>query len=123
MDITELYTRDAHEQGAEMQIKDKTGQPAEMYISLVGMDSKTWRSLMAEQNRKLMAENADVDEIKAETFASATLSWRGFMSKGEEIAFSREKVLELYTQAPYIVDQVNHFVGDRLNFTHGKPDV
>lgn len=117
MDIENLFTVEAHESGAEMQVKDENGNDLDMFITVAGLDSKVFRAALVAVKRKFIEENAaDAD---AETLAEATLGWRGFMSDGKELEFSKEKIKDLYINAPYIKTQVNFFIGNRANFTKG----
>jgi len=55
MDIENLYTLDLHEAGAEMQVKDESGKPLEMYITIAGADSKAWKKATSEIKRAVLA--------------------------------------------------------------------
>jgi len=119
MDIENLYTLDLHEAGAEMQVKDESGKPLEMYISIVGVDSKAWKKASSELRRAVFA-GGDSEDERIKTIVSCTIGWRGFESKGKELEFTEENIKGLYVNAPYILDQIDVFVGDRANFTKGK---
>ena len=113
--IDELYTLEHHENGAEMQVKDENGNDLDMYLILAGTDSKRFREGFAKAKREaLLDDETDTNVI---TLSEATIGWRGFMSKGKELEFSKEKVEQLYRNAPYIMTQVNFFIGNRANFT------
>ena len=44
MDINQLFTAEAHEEGAEIRIKSPLdGAETDFYITLQGIDSKTYR--------------------------------------------------------------------------------
>lgn len=121
MDIESLFTRDDHNEGAEMRVRDKFGKETDFYIMLAGVDSDLWRN--AERNQRVLDMSAAVAGKKAEPRTAAqllayvTLGWRGLKSKGEEIAFSTEKAEEIYTNAPYIREQADAFFSNRANFT------
>ncbi len=118
MEVEELYTIDAHEEGAEMQVKDATGNLIDCYIILSGVDSKSWRAAKNKYQRDIV-RGSDITDASAEALASITLSWKGFKNKGKTIPFSKAKVKQLYTKAPYIMDQADTFIADRSNFTKG----
>ena len=117
MNIDQLYTVDSHEKGAEMQVKDQNGNSLDMHITVAGTDSKVFRNAKTEMMRDIVSDdNSDKEEIRAKALAAVTLSWRGFLNKGKEFTFSQEKAEKLYINAPYVMDQVDKFIGDRANF-------
>lgn len=118
MDITELYTKEAHETGAEMQVHNDKGEPLEMWITLAGMDSSQWRKAFNSNRLKLIGgdEDANIDAY-VDMYADVSIGWRGFMSEGEELKFSKEKIKQLYVNAPYLLNQIDKFITDRGNFT------
>jgi len=115
MDIKSLYTVEDHDAGAEMQVKDQHGKEMDCYITIVGIDSKTWRKSFNKHKRKILSDNDE--NAAADLYAGVSLSWRGFTSKGEELPFSKKSVKALYINAPYLVEQVDTFIADRANFT------
>lgn len=114
--IEELFTLKEHNAGAEMQVRNKEGKLCDMFISVVGKDSKLWRNLEHELRVKTFKNEGDLQENRAEALACATLGWRGFNSKGKKLKFSKAKIKELYINAPYILEQVDLFLDDRSNF-------
>lgn len=94
-----LFTRKAHNEGAEVRIIGHDGKFTDFYILVMGVDSDAWR------NRKK-------ESTVQETLADMTLGWRGI-----NIEFSPEMAKTLYTEAPYIADQVATFFYNRENFT------
>lgn len=127
----DLYTLDAHTEGAECRLVSPIdGKLTDCYIKVVGVDSVTWREAELRVKRQNLEyfKNAELssDERKrkvlestAEVLSEATLSWRGFEVDGKEIEFSKEKVKQLYINSPAIADQVDLFIGKRANFTKG----
>jgi len=123
MDIRQLTTRAAHDAGAEVRIRDQYGKETDVHIRVVGMDSVIWRGIVRDQERRAMSAaasglDAPAEDV-AEVLARATLDWRGLESGGEPLAYSEEAAYELYTNAPYIADQVDRFIGQRSNFMSG----
>lgn len=123
MDIKELETAPLHEEGREVRIKDEKGKETDFYIRVVGPDSPTWRRIVRKMQkgviRESLSQEAQTDGIseQAESIAQATLDWRGLTSGGEEVKFSKTKAFELYKNAPYVLNQVDLFIGIRSNFT------
>ena len=120
MNIEDLYTVEKHESGAEMQVKDENGKKLDMYITIAGIDSKLFRKVKSKLRSDILSKkNIDADKLKENAVSDITLGWRGFLSGETELEFSREKVLQLYQNAPYVLDQVDEFCNDRTNFTKG----
>jgi hypothetical protein len=123
MELNDLLTTESHGVGAEMRVRGPDGNLTDCYITLVGVDSDLWDKVMTESRDTLIkagkqGRNAIV-KIKAGMIADASLAWRGFTFNGEEIEFSREKALELYISAPYIMTQCDGFIAERANFMKG----
>jgi hypothetical protein len=120
MDIESLYTVESHESGAEMQVKDDTGKELDMFITIAGIDSKLFRKVKNELRREILKDvDADTEGLRAKSLAEVTLGWRGFQSNGEDLEFSQEKAEQLYLNAPYLMDQADNFINQRINFTKG----
>lgn len=113
MELNDLYTADAHEEGAEMQVKDENGEPTDCFITFVGVDSHTWRKILKDAQHKVLS--GEVSENDA--LADAAITWRGFTHEGKEVPFSRNAVKVLLDQAPYIARQADRFIAKRSNFT------
>lgn len=119
MNITDLYTVDDHEAGAEMQVKSPSGKVTDFFICFVGRDSKAFRKLNHEHEKRVFG-GGDEDESLAELMACAATDWRGLKDNKKAVKFSKAKVKQLMVNAPYIVEQANLFIGSRANFTKAK---
>jgi hypothetical protein len=133
MDIKSLYTVEAHESGAEMRVKDQYGKLTDMYITVSGVDSLAWRAEKLSMEKEALKKYGEFEEsldskkiaeesdkLTSKGLANITLSWRGFVSDGEDFEFTKERAAELYTCAPYIRKQLDDFFSNRVNFTSGK---
>ena len=125
MEFDKLCTKESHEKGAEVEIFDPaSGESTEVFIHVLGPDSKAWRTAIKEQTKAAIARKSDGEEVsfedcEAELLAAVTIGWRGISRNGDDLPFSKEDCITLYRSAPYILDQVNQFVGNRVNFTKG----
>ena len=121
MELENLYSVDLHEKGAEMQLAGVDGAPVDCFITLIGVDSPSWAGIVRKYRDKQLKALSDGDRIntKASMLSEASIGWRGFTSNGEEIEFSKDKVRELYINAPYILTQSDNFVAERINFMKG----
>jgi hypothetical protein len=114
MDIQNLYTVEEHEAGAEMQVHGKDGKPAKCFLTIVGLDSKTWNKALKKNKRKLASD--DSQDASAELYAECVIAWRGFTDNGEKLEFSKAGIKGLLLSAPYIVKQIDDFIVNRVNF-------
>jgi hypothetical protein len=125
MDIHSLYTADAHEEGAEMQITNPaTGEKVEAYIKVKGIDSKAFRQASRKKQRAMLTamslgEDCDEDKLDVDALAELTIGWRGIMDGDKEYTFTKARAKDLYTQSPGIRDQIDRYISKRANFTKG----
>jgi len=131
MDIGEEISRS--EQGAALHVKDKKGMPAlqdngtPVTITLAGTDSQRWRTAQDTiANKRLKRVNSrtpngvksaeEVREDRAFLLASVTVAWEGIKVDGQPWDCNFETAKKLYLLAPFILEQVDEFVGDNQNF-------
>lgn len=115
----DLYTKERHEAGSEMQVKDQFGKVLDLYITLVGVDSLTYKNA-SRKMRVDMVGGKNPEEARAEAMADCTLGWRGWNFEGEEVEFTKEAAKSLYMNAFYILDQCDDFFSERRNFIDSK---
>ena len=96
---------------------------AEIGITLVGKDSDVYRKaqrvvtnrrLSKKTNATLTAERLESEAN--EVLARCTISWTGVVYEGNELEFSFASAKMLYTQLPWVKEQVDEFVAERANF-------
>jgi len=114
MDVNDLKTRPLHDAGAEMRVKDMNGKPTDFYIKFVGLDAKAWEQIKKETQRKAFDKKESVSV--PELLAKAALDWRGLKNGEQDVLFCYESALDLFENAPYLVDQADAFISDRKNF-------
>lgn len=98
-------------------------------ITVLGKDSDEFLKVSRKQQKKridrlqkggfrgisgLSAEETEKDGI--ELLASCTMGWIGVVLEGEDLPFSHENAVEVYTRFPWIKEQVDTAIGDRSNF-------
>lgn len=116
-DLKELYTVDAHEKGAWLDVLDAKGKKHGLRLHLVGEDSDTYRQAKhdaIELRLKNKAERLSAAEVRdevAEMLVSCTKGWDGVDEK-----FTRAAVRELYRKSPPVFEQVDAFIHDRSRF-------
>jgi len=121
MKISKLYTTDLHDAGSEIEVLDDQGEKTGLFITVVGVDSTVFRAQAKKQQRAYIESLRSKKDFDDEAFATdslvaATIGWRGTDEK-----FTKKLCKELYTQAPYIKDQIDLFIADRANFTRANP--
>ena len=102
-------------------------QDEALSVKLVGKDSKEYRKAQrAITERRLKsrskANRFDADAIEQEAIdilVACTLEWKGFASEGTELECKPSNVRKVYTDHPWIKEQVDEFVDDRGNFMQG----
>jgi hypothetical protein len=117
MEISDLYTVEAHEAGSEMRVlSPSNGDDTNFYIRLMGPDSKQYREAVRTFQMQLLekVKGADIDLLVA-----VTKGWRGLKDKKKDVVFSPEAAKDLYTNAPFIASQIDRYIADRRNFTPG----
>lgn len=127
MDFNDLATAQSHGNGAEINILSPVdGKPTDVYITIMGIDSKEWRAAKKAQTSQIITaradgkmEDLDYDRMDAEALAKITLGWKGIAKEGKEYKFSYENALSLYLDAPAVVSQLIEFVSNRENFIKG----
>ncbi len=128
MELNDLLTKEAHEEGAELNIKDPiTGDPTDFFIMVAGLDSELaqkasirmrHKAVEALTNKKPITEE---DEIQTEIdrLTASTIGWRGLQSEGKEKKFTSKACADLYARSPWLRNQVDIFQRTRANFTKG----
>tara|TARA_R110000850_G_scaffold178071_1_gene304002 strand:+ start:91 stop:501 length:411 start_codon:yes stop_codon:yes gene_type:complete len=136
MDITKLYTLEAHNRGSEINIicvdDDnesglKIGDYTEVFLTVSGEDSRAWAEAKLECHRKSRDATIanEMDEHKknlfiAEALADAVIDWRGVDDKdGNPLNFDRALLAEFFFNTKPVADQVDRFIVNRSNFTKG----
>lgn len=120
-----------------------TGDPTDVYITVLGRDSTEYRRLAAEQQRRRLNKLAktgrlrldqddDLDKDAVALLAACTKGWgttaealpEGARADvltyhGEDLPCTRENAARVYTEQPWLREQVEAAVTDRANFLRG----
>jgi hypothetical protein len=143
MDLKKLDTVAGSNEGFELQLHDPaTLAPLGIFIEVLGQDGAEFRKVQSEQNKQRIAKMTksgvfragaatagEMESDMVEVLAACTKSWRdeteeaeeaGTSDKitvgGEAIACTRAAAAKLYTDYPWIREQVAAAVTDRANF-------
>jgi len=132
MDLRTFDTVGAAEEGGTVELRDPegnvflddSGKP--ITITVKGADSKLYtrshheavsRRLSKRLGRggmKLRSDEWDKDAM--EILVKCTTSWSGIMLDGKKLEFTESNVRMVYTDFPWLKEQVDEFVQDRGNF-------
>jgi hypothetical protein len=126
MEIGEICTREAHEEGAELNITHPaTGEVTDFYINVLGPDSRAWRKAIKTDFTRLLSNKGagisedDLLDSDINKLAAITSGWRGLQRDGKDVEFSLAECKKLYNDSPQVMTQVDVFVGNSRNFTKG----
>jgi hypothetical protein len=117
MEITSLYTAEAHGDGSEVQvISPVDGELTDFYITVVGPDSKKYREAVRKFQMKLLEE---IEGADIEMLVAITKGWRGLTDGKKDVQYSDKAASTLYADAPFVASQIDRFIADRKNFMPG----
>jgi hypothetical protein len=113
--------------GADLIVRHPgTGEPTDIVIKLAGVDSKAWRRATLEVQRRVQDEArggsfaermvVGIEERQADILAGCTLNWRNLELDGEALPCTQENAEKVYKRFPWLLEQINTFVGNRANF-------
>ena len=126
MDTSLIFTADAHEEGAWIDILDINMEKTPIRIHVVGKDSKRFQQIEDDAHRRYL-ESDRKDEVSVEErLAAMTNKWENVPdpTKGPEwvdMEFSKENAILFYQKAPVIREQVNRAINNRANFMKTSP--
>ena len=129
MDISELMTQGAHEEGAEVEIFHPEDRDKSMgvFFAVLGIDSMAFQSAEKKAYNKQvvtyrksgeLSEDQTI-ELEIAQIVAVVTGWRGIENGTKDVPYSKEKCLELMTKSPWLRKQIERFVDERKNFTKG----
>jgi hypothetical protein len=111
------------EKGAWCEIDLPNGDPSPMSIKLIGKDSKKYKNRVKRfYDRARKKKNGfSADEAESETmeaYIACVVEWKGFYEEDSDVEMevTHENVELVFTQCPWLYDQVVEFVNERSNF-------
>ena len=129
-DLDQLDTRAACAAGADMDVlhpvtKAKLGWT----IRLIGTDAEQFQSAVNRQSDARMEllrngktfTSADNQKNSIDLLVAATVGWNGIIRGGKPFEFSMANARILYTQYPWVAEQVDAFISGRRNFLDTSP--
>lgn len=123
MDLSEIR-KQAQDEAWVTILHPVSGEETSMRIRLLSPDSERYRQI---DNRirnvatKSMTKRGglsaeELSESGLQLLIQATVGWENVIFDGQPIQFSPENVRTVYTDFPFIREQVDRFLGDRRNF-------
>lgn len=133
IDLASLDLTAAADKGFELELLHPvTKAPLGVFVGLVGKDSTVFREHVRrtandrlrkqamQQRRGKDVDVPTVEKIEAEAIellAACTTGWRNLEYRGVSLPFSAVNARVIYTDLPWIREQVDEAIGDLENFT------
>lgn len=123
MDLSEIQ-KQAQDEAWVTILHPVFGEETSMRIRLLSPDSERYRQIdnrIRNAATKSMTKRGglsaeELSESGLQLLIQATVGWENVIFDGQPIQFSPENVRTVYTDFPFIREQVDRFLGDRRNF-------
>lgn len=123
MDLSEIR-KQAQDEAWVTILHPVSGAETSMRIRLLSPDSERYRQIdnrIRNATTKSMTKRGglsaeELSESGLQLLIQATVGWENVIFDGQPIQFSPENVRTVYTDFPFIREQVDRFLGDRRNF-------
>lgn len=124
-DLAKLDTTNLAEKGSTLELRHPvTMEKLGATILLAGADSHIYRNAQQKIAERRLANGvksnvSKLDGMQAEgieLLATCTLGWENVVLEGENLAYTKEAAVELYTRFIWIKEQVDRFIHDRANY-------
>lgn len=123
MDLSEIR-KQAQDEAWVTILHPVSGEETSMRIRLLSPDSERYRQIdnrIRNAATKSMTKRGglsaeELSESGLQLLIQATVGWENVIFDGQPIQFSPENVRTVYTDFPFIREQVDRFLGDRRNF-------
>lgn len=120
MDLSKLGFKDT----TQVNITLPNGEPTDISIEVAGQDSDEFRKAeVAKRNRRLKAAQKgkkitaeQLDEEGLDLLVNCTVSWQNVFWGKDEMECTPENVRKLYTEHPFIREQIDEAIADRTLF-------
>ncbi len=123
LDLSAFDLRSGAEKGAKLQLLHPvSGDAINVCIVMRGADAPSYRQVIRGQIDQQISEGktelsaAELETCHVERLAAATLSWKGVVYEGAELACTAANVKRLYSEQLWIREQVARFMEDRAHF-------
>lgn len=131
VDLSSLDLEGSAAKGAELELLHPiTDEPLGIFITVMGARSNAFKRaidrLNAEQldtRRPQSKRKVTIEAVEArssQALAAVTIAWRNVVFEGEALDCNPKNAEMLYSQRPWIREQVDEFVGDAKNFWTGS---
>lgn len=140
MDLKKKSTKKKANEGVEVEILDpetfeticdENGNETPLFVTVLGADSDlaiaqgrrrtqaVVKKMMGARGAKASMAKVDTDELvgqRDEDLAELVVGWRNFEESGEVLECTRENVLYVFKEYPFVKEQVRDAVNDRSRF-------
>ena len=117
-DLSAFGKRSDHENAQEMRVVAPDGSLTGIYVSCLGYLSDAFAQAKQDLARVVL-EGESVPDAKAKLLAAVVTGWRGLTENGVEVAYSKDRAIELMREYPDLANQVDAFISRNENFTKG----
>jgi len=129
MELSDFNSVEGSNEGAVLYLKHPiSGVETDAWIKVAGPDSKLAKQRRSQIQRlfrgKRNISDVDIDTLEKEaleTRVALTLDW-GNIELGEPVKCTEENARKVYSEYPWIAEQVDSFQGDRANFFTSSSD-
>jgi len=135
MDLSQFDTVSAADRGASLQLSHPlTGAPLvdeaskqPVTINVLGADSHKYtdllhraknkaRAALAKHGKKAVRTAEETEAEELEVAVKCTVGWSYVSWQGQPLPFSEANARMLYTERPWVLEQVQEFMEDRTNY-------
>ena len=132
IDLATLDTTAACNKGAEIELKHPvTNAPLGVFITVLGRDSDTFKdyirhsindqirkeAIAKKRGRDMEVQTLEMREADTiELLTVCTVGWKNVVMGGNELPFNVANAKRVYSDRPWIRQQVNEAIGDLENF-------
>lgn len=121
--INNLFILKTAEEGKPMEVTSPNGIKLNETITVLGSDSEAFRTAMAIARREEIDAIGELDsKIKPELLAHKQSEIRNKLISSLVVGWTfdepctKENVISLFKNAPYVLEQVDSFASKRINF-------
>lgn len=127
MELDQLVTLDAHEEGSHCHLLQADGSVSDAYVVVQGPDSSAFRMARRDQRAKLIGLKAkgvnldthDLFPLDVDFACAIVNGWGNITKDGKDVEFSAKGIKGLLSKSPANVDRILDYCGERANFMKG----
>lgn len=103
MELTEFTTAETADIAI---VSPRTALPTDFVVTIHGVYSKKFRPVYSDFVKRAGGEACSILDLDAKAMAALTDGWQSLTSGGKAVRFSPEKAEQIYSDNPYILNQL-----------------